>query len=76
MEKKDWLERSEYVVCIKDDVTYVPHYRNFNVYVGPGYGNVNYDLYTMNELVEDGAKVEIRFLWTRGAFGEVNERRP
>jgi hypothetical protein len=76
MEKRDMVERGEYVVCIKDDVTYLPHYRNFNVYVGPGYGNGNYDLYTLNELVDAGAKVEMRFLWTRGSHGEVNERRP
>lgn len=31
---------------------------------------------TLNELVDAGAKVEMRFLWTRGAHGEVNERRP
>ena len=76
MEKKDLIERREYVVCIKDNVTFVPHYRNFNVYVGPGYANTNLEVYTQEELISMGAKMEMRSMWSRAATGEVNERRP
>lgn len=67
---KDLVERAFYDVYVKDDVKYVPHYKNSSVYVGPGYrdGDVAYSKAYMKQ---SGAKEEQDLLWTRSTFGSV-----
>jgi len=58
------------------DITYVPHYRNHNIFVGPGYPIHTTRRFTASELVEAGAVSVPEFLWSRGAHGIVNEINP
>jgi hypothetical protein len=58
------------------DVTYVPHYRNSSLYVGPGYPKFNRSVYTAAELVLAGAASVHEVLWARGTYGTVNEIHP
>jgi len=60
----------------KDGVTFVPHFRNNSVFVGPGYPRYNQKRYTEAELVEAGAAKQPRFLWSRGTAGVVNNANP
>jgi hypothetical protein len=58
------------------DVTYVPHYRNSSLYVGPGYPKFNRRVYTAAELVLAGAASVHEMLWARGTYGIVNNITP
>lgn len=75
-DKGPYAEREEYPVYIKDGVTYVPHYSNSSVYVGPGYPRFTNARYSENDLLNAGAVKETRFLWTRGHYGTVTDARP
>jgi hypothetical protein len=55
------------------DVVYVPHFRNGDVYVGPGYPRFTKQRYSEFELVSKGAIQESMPLWTRGRFGIVDD---
>lgn len=57
----------------KGDVVYVPHFRNSEVFVGPGYPRATRQRYTEFELVQAGAMQERLPLWTRGQYGIVND---
>ena len=57
-------------------VTYVPHYRNGSVYVGPGYPKFNRTTYSAAELVLAGAAAVHKMLWIRANHGIVNEVNP
>lgn len=54
-------------------ITYVPHYRNNSIFVGPGYPIHTSKRFSASELVEAGATSIPEFLWARGAHGIVNE---
>ena len=58
------------------DVTYVPHYRNCNLFVGPGYPKFNRTTYSAAELVLAGAAAVHEMLWSRSNHGIVNEANP
>lgn len=55
-------------------VTYVPHFRNQSVFIGPGYPKKNKKLWTESELQKAGAKRKVTMLWPRGTTGVVNDR--
>ena len=57
----------------KDGITYVPHYRNSSIFVGPGYPHANKKRYTAAELTSVGASREIGMFWSRGQHGEVSD---
>jgi len=61
------------VVYIKDGITYVPHYRNSKIFVGPGYPKFNTSLYSENDLLSAGAEQSSLFLWTRGTTGAISK---
>jgi len=63
-------------VFVKNGITYVPHFRNSDVYVGPGYGSHNKNLYSESDLLSCGAKPEISMLWSRSQHGIVNATNP
>ena len=60
----------------KDGVTYVPHYRNSSIYVGPGYPHTCNKRYTAEELIAAAATKDIGMLWSRAQHGEVTDTRP
>jgi hypothetical protein len=60
----------------KDGVTYVPHYRNSSIFVGPGYPHACNKRYTAEELVLAGAKKDVGMLWSRAQHGEVTDTKP
>jgi len=55
-------------------VTYLPHYRNQSVFIGPGYPKRSSKLWTESELEKAGAKRIVTMLWERGTTGVVNSR--
>ena len=55
------------------EITYVPHFRNSDVYVGPGYPRFTKQRYSEFELVAKGAVQESMPLWTRGKYGMVDD---
>lgn len=57
-------------------IPYVPHYRNESVYVGPGYGQTNFNRYSEQQLLLKGAQYQPELLWERGVNGVVNEKNP
>lgn len=59
----------------KDGVTYVPHYRNSSIYIGPGYPHASSKRYTAEQLVAAGAQKGVRMLWSRAQHGEVTDTR-
>jgi hypothetical protein len=63
-------------VFILNEVTYVPHYRNPSVFVGPGYPIFNKDRYSQEQLVSGGAKRSALALWKRGTYGTVTDQNP
>jgi hypothetical protein len=69
-------ERFPSHVLVLNGVPYLPHYRNQDVYVGPGYGRANFNRYTAQELLLKGAQYQPEMLWSRGTNGIVNERNP
>lgn len=58
------------------DVTYVPHYRNSSVYVGPGYPRFNKTRYSVEQLALAGAVAVHEFLWVRSNHGIVTDEKP
>ena len=59
---------------IANGIIYLPHYRNDQVYVGPGYPKRNQILWTAKELEAAGAKRMAMMLWHRGTTGAVDLR--
>lgn len=69
----DTAQRVSHLAYKLGDVTYVPHYRNFNVFVGPGYPRATCRRYTANELVNAGAKPVDQMMWPRGEHGIITD---
>ena len=57
-------------------ITYVPHYRNDNIYIGPGYPKHTLERYSAVELQLMGAKPRVEMLWSRGSSGRVSDSNP
>jgi len=55
-------------------VTYLPHYRNHDFFVGPGYPRHNSKFWTAKQLEDAGAKRMAMMLWHRGTTGTVDLR--
>lgn len=70
---KDELEKRHYMVYVIDGVTYLPHYRNANRYVAPGWSR-HPKTYEPAMLFAMGAKTRMEYLWKRAEFGESNVR--
>jgi len=70
---RDSTPREFQKVYRKGDVIYVPHFRNSDAYVGPGYPRFTKQRYTEYELVAGGAVQETMPLWVRGKYGLVSD---
>jgi hypothetical protein len=57
-------------------ITYVPHYRNSAIYVGPGYPRQNQNRFSVAELEMYGAKPRMMMLWARSTGGRVSDSEP
>jgi hypothetical protein len=60
-------------VYTANGVTYVPHYRNTSVFVGPGYPRHTQTQYSADDLVQGGAQRGMALLWRRSSSGLVND---
>lgn len=69
-----YAEREVYDAYVYQGVTYVPHYRNLSVYVGPGYPIHTQKRWSAEELVEAGATPKQTALWVRGTYGTVTDK--
>lgn len=69
-------ERVPSHALVLKSVPYLPHYRNADIYVGPGYGRSNFDRYSAQQLLLKGAQYQPEMLWSRGANGVVSEQNP
>jgi hypothetical protein len=63
-------------VFVLNGITYVPHYRNHEIFVGPGYPKHNQRRYSVFDLVQMGAQQASAPLWHRSSFGVVNSTFP
>ena len=54
--KKESPDYRPYTCFTHRGITYVPHYDNVSVYVGPGYPRFTEKTYTANQLLEAGAE--------------------
>lgn len=59
-----------------NEVTYLPHYRNSSVYVGPGYPRLTNKTHSADELVLQGAVLVKELLWVRSHHGIVSANNP
>jgi hypothetical protein len=57
-------------------VTYVPHYRNSSIYVGPGYPRFTRARFSEAELLNAGAVAGHTTLWVRANHGIVTDINP
>jgi hypothetical protein len=69
-------EQFEALTFVLKGITYVPHYRNRKIFVGPGYGRHNLNRYTQEQLLVKGAKPVTQMLWHRGGEGIVDKDHP
>lgn len=58
------------------NITYVPHYRNSSIYVGPGYPKENKTRYSIEQLALAGAVAVTELLWVRANHGIVTDTNP
>ena len=70
--KENRAERLPQQVFKLNGVTYVPHYRNRHVFVGPGYPRFTQQRYSVTDLVNAGAKEDTEYLWQRSDHGVVS----
>jgi hypothetical protein len=72
LEDKDIEDTLLQTVYIANGVTYVPHYRNTSVFVGPGYPRHTQAQYSANDLIQGGAQKGMALLWRRSSSGVVS----
>jgi hypothetical protein len=74
--KETALERYAQKVFVLNGITYVPHRRNNNIFIGPGYPRYTRQTYSATDLINLGAVTGIEYLWPRLDDGVVNEANP
>jgi hypothetical protein len=72
MFRTDALETHMQTVYRLGQITYLPHYRNDSVFVGPGYPRHTQAQYSVADLLAAGAEKDTLALWHRGSGGTVN----
>ena len=69
---KDRMERTEQTVYHLNGITFLPHY-TLPCFVAPGFSNdTPTKLWTVNQLLDEGAEKGTAFLWTRGLLARTN----
>ena len=77
--KKNAVEKTDLtlqVAYMLDGVTYVPHFRNSSIFVGPGYPRLNKNRFSKDLLLGLGAKPKMELLWPRATLGAVTDINP
>ena len=69
----DTVDRIENHAFQVNGMTFLPHYRNDSLFVGPGYPRHNKFVYTAHDLLLAGAIRINLMLWPRGKTGVVNQ---
>jgi len=72
MFRTEALETHLQTVYRLGQITYLPHYRNDSVFVGPGYPRRTQAQYSVADLLAAGAEKDTLALWHRGSGGTVN----
>lgn len=62
---KDYAEKKDYITFKLNGITYLPHYQDSKLFVGPGYPTHNTHVYTSADLLDAGAKASMAHLWKR-----------
>ena len=69
---KDRMEKTEQTVYTLNGITFLPHY-TLPCFVAPGFSNdTPTKLWTVNQLLDEGAEKGTAFLWTRGLLARTN----
>lgn len=76
MDQNKQVQTHEHTVYDLRGIAYVPHYRNRDIFVGPGYPVHNMTIYTAADLLALGAVERTEFLWQRGTGGRVTVGQP
>lgn len=71
-----YSEKFDAIVYQLNGITYLPHYRNKEIFVGPGYPRQAPQRFSGAELEEMGAVKTLKNLWVRGAYGVVTDQHP
>ena len=61
----DPADKVSTIVYTLNGITYLPHYRQVNCYVRPGYGREHYETHTAAQLVNAGAITSTEYLFSR-----------
>ena len=70
--KPDNMDKTEQTVYILNGITLLPHY-TLPYYVTPGFTkDTPMKLWTVNELLDEGAVKSTAFLWPRGLLAQAN----
>jgi hypothetical protein len=68
---RELAEKKDYLTFTLNEITYLPHYQDAKLYVGPGYPRQNKSVYTSAELLAKGAKASMLHIWKRAEHGKV-----
>jgi len=72
--KVDNMEKVEQSVYILNNITLLPHY-TLPCFVAPGFSkDTPMKLWTVNELLDEGAVKSTAFLWPRGLLAQASHR--
>ena len=70
--RPDNMDKTEQTVYILNGITLLPHY-TLPCYVTPGFTkDTPMKLWTVNELLDEGAVKSTAFLWPRGLLAQAN----
>jgi hypothetical protein len=61
----DLADKVSTIVYELNGLTYLPHYRQVNCYVRPGYGRAHFEEMSAMQLIFAGAKTSTEYLFTR-----------
>lgn len=64
-DKDNFMPKDLYPVYKLGSVTYLPHYAEPDVFVGPGFGRSNFKKYNALELIRGGALPDKMYLFER-----------
>jgi len=72
--RTDNMDRTEQTVYILNGITFLPHY-TLPCYISPGFTkDTPTKLWTVNQLLDEGAVKSTAFLWPRGLLAQANHR--
>ena len=69
---RELAEKKDYLTFNLNGVTYLPHYQDSKLYVGPGYPRHNKNIYTSADLLTMGAKASMSHIWKRVEHGKLH----